>query len=304
MEEIEQAETAESKALTPVGEGQLSVSAVKTQTLKVKELMQSVMEEDLHYGKIQGCGNKQNLFKAGAEKIGFMFRLSPEFDIVKNELTGAHREYEVKCILTHIPSGNVMGEGVGLCSSMESKYRYRSTSTEEDTGKEVPKAYWDNRDQNLLGGAGFGPKKMDNGKWHIVKRSKGDKEENPDIADTYNTVLKMAKKRAFVDAVITATSASDFFTQDLEDIKANEKVNTETGEVVQYANKNQVARFNKLMDELANLLNWTEEDKELNLKKILADKSSLEQLTQRELEILIVSAEERVKKEKNKAKSK
>ena len=37
----------------------------------------------------------------------------------------------------------------------------------------------------------------------------------------YNTVLKMAKKRALVDAVLTATAASDIFTQDLEDISAN-----------------------------------------------------------------------------------
>lgn len=33
----------------------------------------------------------------------------------------------------------------------------------------------------------------------------------------YNTILKMAKKRAFVDAVLTATAASDIYTQDLDD---------------------------------------------------------------------------------------
>jgi len=41
--------------------------------------------------------------------------------------------------------------------------------------------------------------------------------ENTDLADTYNTVLKMAKKRALVDATLTATAASDIFNQDLED---------------------------------------------------------------------------------------
>ena len=46
----------------------------------------------------------------------------------------------------------------------------------------------------------------------------GGKAENPDIADTYNTVLKMAKKRAHVDAIITVTAASDIFTQDVEDL--------------------------------------------------------------------------------------
>lgn len=36
-------------------------------------------------------------------------------------------------------------------------------------------------------------------------------------ADMYNTCLKMAKKRAFVDAILTCTAASDCFTQDIED---------------------------------------------------------------------------------------
>jgi hypothetical protein len=40
---------------------------------------------------------------------------------------------------------------------------------------------------------------------------------NPDMADVVNTVLKMAQKRAKVSTTINAISASEFFTQDLED---------------------------------------------------------------------------------------
>lgn len=39
-----------------------------------------------------------------------------------------------------------------------------------------------------------------------------------DFCCQLNTVLKMAKKRAFVDAILTATGASGVFTQDIEDI--------------------------------------------------------------------------------------
>lgn len=39
-----------------------------------------------------------------------------------------------------------------------------------------------------------------------------------DFATNLNTVLKIAKKRAFVDAILTATHASRVFTQDVEDI--------------------------------------------------------------------------------------
>jgi hypothetical protein len=51
-------------------------------------------------------------------------------------------------------------------------------------------------------------------------RKNGD--ENPNIADVYNTVLKMAKKRSHVDATITACAASDIFTQDVEDMSFEE----------------------------------------------------------------------------------
>ncbi len=39
-----------------------------------------------------------------------------------------------------------------------------------------------------------------------------------DFFSQINTVLKMAKKRAYVDGILTATGASSIFTQDIEDI--------------------------------------------------------------------------------------
>lgn len=39
----------------------------------------------------------------------------------------------------------------------------------------------------------------------------------------YNNAIKIAKKRAFVDAVLTTGALSDFFTQDLEDMSIEEK---------------------------------------------------------------------------------
>ena len=49
-------------------------------------------------------------------------------------------------------------------------------------------------------------------------KEKGKAGDGGSPADYYNNVLKMAKKRAFVDAVLTATAASDIFAQDLEDM--------------------------------------------------------------------------------------
>jgi hypothetical protein len=181
----------------------------------IQHVMEKVMKDGEHYGVIPGCGKKPSLLKAGAEKLSLTFRLAPTYTITQTDGINGHREYYVKCSLTHIPTGKIFGEGVGACSTMEGKYRFR-TGEVEFTDKEVPKAYWTDRDQKLIGGKGFSTKKNDSGKWMIVRA--GEKVEHDNPADYYNTVLKMAKKRAHVDAVLTATAASDIFTQDVEDM--------------------------------------------------------------------------------------
>lgn len=199
-----------------VREPAMSPQDLRQQVDLIQQVMREVMKPGEHYGVIPGT-TKPTLFKPGAEKLGMTFRLDPRFSITRLELDNGHREYEIVCILQY---GERHWEGVGLCSSMESKYRYRGAE-KESTGKRVPPDYWDLRKddakkaQALLGGSGFTTMKDEDGTWMIAK--KGERAENPDIADTYNTVLKMAKKRAHVDAILTATAASDIFTQDMED---------------------------------------------------------------------------------------
>src|SRR6185312_5705350 len=41
---------------------------------------------------------------------------------------------------------------------------------------------------------------------------------NSDFADTINTCQKMGQKRAYIAATLSATGASQYFTQDLEDM--------------------------------------------------------------------------------------
>lgn len=193
----------------------MTPATVVNQVQLIQHVMEKVMKDGEHYGVIPGCGKKPSLLKAGAEKLSLTFRLSPSYEVNQKDLPNGHREYYVKCTLTHIPTGSVFGEGVGACSTMEGKYKFR-TGEVEFTGKPVPKDYWTNRDINLIGGKGFSTKKNDKGQWEIVKA--GEKVEHDNPADYYNTVLKMAKKRAHVDAVLTATAASDIFTQDVEDM--------------------------------------------------------------------------------------
>lgn len=200
----------------------VSPQQVVAQVKHVQDIMKSVMREGEHYGKIPGT-KKQCLFKSGAEILGLTFRLIPEFDVAQKDFGNGHREITVTCRLRN-PAGSLVGQGVGSCSTMESKYRWRSGADLEDTGKPIPKEYWDAKKDNpakaqaIIGGKGFVAKKNDLDAWTIHAKSVGDRSENPDIADVWNTVLKMAKKRAHVDATITATATSDMFTQDVEDL--------------------------------------------------------------------------------------
>lgn len=198
----------------------MSPETVVRQVNLVQQVMKQAMKDGEHFGIIPGC-QKPSLFKSGAEKLSLTFRLAPSYEVLQANGENGHREYRVNCTLTHIPTGQVFGQGVGVCSTMESKYRYRG-GEKVGTGKPVPKDYWNLKKegkakeaQDMIGGRGYSAAKVD-GIWQICEM--GEKQENPDIADTYNTVLKMAKKRAHVDAVLTATAASDIFTQDVEDM--------------------------------------------------------------------------------------
>lgn len=201
---------------------ELSIDAVKIQVDKIQQLMKSVMKEGEHFGVIPGT-TKPSLLKPGAEKLGFTFRLIPKFNITRYELPNNHREYEILCVLEHQQTGNFAGEGVGSCSTMESKYRYRMANRKCPVcGKE---AIIKGKEEYGGGWVCF-KKKGGCGATFLDANTKITSQfigqiENPDIADTYNTVLKMAKKRAHIDAMITACAASDIFTQDIEDMSQN-----------------------------------------------------------------------------------
>ena len=184
----------------------------------VRTVMMRVMRDGTHYGTIPGCGDRKVLLKGGADVLRLAYGLTPEITQTVRDLPDGHREVSAECRL-YSTSRVCVGQGFGSCSTMESKYRYR-TGPSTPTGRPVPREYWElrksdrSRAQELLGGDGFAPKKRD-GKWEIVQV--GERCENPDPADQYNTVLKMAVKRAYVAAVITATSTSDILDQDLEE---------------------------------------------------------------------------------------
>lgn len=208
----------EGKELIIVDSAPVTAKALQQQVQAIQQAMKDVMQVDTHYGVIPGCGDKPALLKAGAEKIGLMFRLVPTFKIDERNYGEGHREFVVTCTLSD-PSGRIVGQGVGSCSTLEAKYKYRKA---ERTCPNCGKATIIKGKEQFGGGwlcwgkkGGCGAKFQD-GDASIESQPAG-RIENQDIADQYNTVLKMAKKRAHVDAILTTTAASDIFTQDIDD---------------------------------------------------------------------------------------
>jgi hypothetical protein len=198
----------------------MTAETITRQVALIQDVMATVMKKDEHYGVIPGTGSKPSLLKPGAEKLSTTFRLAPHYEITRGDLSDGHREYEITCTLKHIPTNQIIGQGVGSCSTMESKFRYRKA---EQTCPKCGKPTIIKGKKEYGGGwlcfakkGGCGVKFKD-GDPAIENQNMG-RVEHSDPADYYNTVLKMAKKRAHVDAVLTATAASDIFTQDLEDL--------------------------------------------------------------------------------------
>jgi hypothetical protein len=176
------------------------------------------------YGVIPGT-KKKTLLKSGSDKLAELYGLYDEYVIissVENWEKGLF-DYTLKCVLKSRRDDSMVGAGVGSCSSFESKYRWRDMKRScPQCGKQTII-----KGQEKFGGGwicwrkegksdGCGAKFGDSDK-SITEQTVG-RVENPDIIDSKNTVLKMAKKRAKIDAVIGVTRSSGIFTQDMDDI--------------------------------------------------------------------------------------
>lgn len=171
----------------------------------VQNFFKRVMVKDTDFGTIPGT-DKPALLKPGAEKLLALYNFSStvkEKNEVRDLKTGYYQAQLVIQIV-HRGTGVVVAEGVGEASSYESKYRYRWVFESD-----VPVGI----DKNTLVSKTFESKK--NGKEYKRYRL-----ENPDLIDQWNTVLKMAKKRALVDATLSATGTSGIFSQSEDEMDA------------------------------------------------------------------------------------
>lgn len=197
---------------------EIPVDALVARKERIVDAMQRVMTDGIHYGKVPGV-SKPTLLKPGAEVLCVMFELAaiPESE---ERYDGDHLTVKTRVTLYDVRSGNRVAAGEGICSSREKKYAKRKAERVCPAcgaeaiikGKAEYGGGW--TCWKKRGGCGA---RFPDGDAAIENQDAGEK-ENPDLPDTWNTILKMAEKRALVGAVLHGTGASDVFTQDVEDL--------------------------------------------------------------------------------------
>ena len=228
-----------------------------------KDFVKSILKEGIDFGKNPGS-DRDTLLKPGAEKLCTFFGLIPRYvlEVVIEDWRGEkHGQplfyYRFKCQLFR--GDFQMGEGIGSCSSWEAKYRYRwvdenavnrmgldkstlltrggaisefefAINKAETTGQYgKPAEYWAQWKAAIADGKArqMNKIKKDGTTSPAYERDMTMyRVPNTEFADIINTVQKIAQKRAYVAATLSATNASDYFTQDLEDYIEAEAIPT------------------------------------------------------------------------------
>ena len=200
-----------------------SVEQTLEQIKQFQSLIRGQLKKGHDFGEIPGTNSKNSLLKPGAEKIAKLLGLADSYEVMDKVVDWDKGlfQYEVRASLTASRTGQLISQGVGECNSYESKYRWRQKkhrcpTCAKETVTKGKREYgggwicW--KKPGVSDGCGD---KWPDGTPEIEGQEVG-RVPNPDPADQVNTILKMAKKRALVDAVLSVAALSNVFTQDME----------------------------------------------------------------------------------------
>jgi hypothetical protein len=216
-------------ALAPVDRSQfmpaMSIELAVERYNTITEFVSRVLRRDVDYGMIPGT-DKLTLLKPGAEKLTTFFGLSTRFQLIERieDWTGEDHDgepffyYLYRCQLYR--GDLLIAESDASCNSRETKYRYREA---QRVCPECSQAAIIKGKEEYGGGwlcfrkkGGCGAKFLAGDA--VIESQQVGRIPNPDIADQVNTIQKMGQKRALVAACLLAVNASEFFTQDVEDM--------------------------------------------------------------------------------------
>lgn len=180
----------------------VNFEAVKERIDQLQDFVKYYMVKGEDYGTIAGK-DKWTLLKPGAEKLCDVYGLAAgeaRIDVTRDDTkTPIYLSYRISLPLISRADGRVIMVGVGSANSWEKKYRWRWVPE-----RSVPPTLDKNNLMSETRESQYGT--------YVAYRI-----PNDEVDDIDNTLLKMAKKRALVDAVLSATRSSALFTQDMEE---------------------------------------------------------------------------------------
>lgn len=203
---------------------------------ELRAFIKEMMVEDIDYGKLPGTPTF-TLYKPGAEKLLEIYGYASQPRVVEKIILGPNHpenpfaphgpfySWDYAVDIYSKRSGNLIGMGVGSCNSMEAKYRWR------DAQRRCPGC---SAAALIYGKPEFAKKFRGKKHWLCFTRKGGCGEEfeirdpkiieqeigkvpNDDVYSLMNTIQKMAKKRALIDAAISVTRSSGMFVPELRD---------------------------------------------------------------------------------------
>lgn len=151
-----------------------AIEGVKQDIQLCQRLVEEVLEDGVDYGTIEGVP-RSFLWDSGASKIMAAFNTYAEHIILRQaESDSGKIAFSIEARLVNRKTGAVVATGLGAASTLEPKYKYRWVENPEEEGYRTRE----------------GLRKRGN-KYRIL---------NPEYDELVNTILKMAAKRAEVDA--------------------------------------------------------------------------------------------------------
>jgi hypothetical protein len=207
---------------------------------KIKEVQKRAMIEGVDYGVIPGTEKKDKngkdiskptLLKPGAEKLCVLFNLDAQFtgdgnseQILTETLPDGtkvrHMIVKRYCTIYSQVNGARLGGASGICSTLESRYAYRKGARAcPDCGKPTlihtkrdAVNWWCNAYNEGCG------KNFDATDARITSQQVG-RIANVDIADQFNTAVRIAEKRTLVAAVRLVTGGSAIFDEEAPEVE-------------------------------------------------------------------------------------